>query len=121
MLISKLLESSGAFSRISGRIISLSGWKMLLLLLMVSELAAAILMNDTALFFVIPLIVTLSRVAKTDLLDLAIILTVAVNVGSALTPIGNPQNIIIWNHFPLSFREFITAMFPFFLLSKGSS
>ncbi|MCD6244878.1 MAG: anion transporter [Candidatus Korarchaeota archaeon] len=119
MLISKLLEFSGAFSRISGRIISLSGWKMLLLLLMVSELAAAILMNDTALFFVIPLIVTLSRVAKTDFSDLAIILTVAVNIGSALTPISNPQNIIIWNHFHLSFTEFITAMFPFFLLSTG--
>ncbi len=119
MLISKLLESSGVFSRISSKIISLTGWKMLLLLIIISELTAAILMNDTALFFIIPLVITLSRVARTNLSDLAIILTVAVNIGSALTPIGNPQNIIIWNHFHVSFTEFIMTMSPFFLISTG--
>jgi len=35
-----------------------------------------------------------------------------VNVGSALTPIGNPQNLFIWQTRGIGFGEFMAAMLP---------
>jgi len=120
MMVSKLLDVSGAFSRLSIWIISKEDeWKILTLLLLISELSAALLMNDTALFFMVPLVITLSRISGRRLQDLAILVTIAVNVGSALTPFGNPQNIIIWSHYHVMIAEFVIEMTPFFLLSTG--
>lgn len=36
----------------------------------------------------------------------------AVNAGSLLTPIGNPQNILLWGRSGLSFPAFIGQMLP---------
>ncbi len=36
----------------------------------------------------------------------------AVNAGSLLTPIGNPQNILLWGRSGLSFFGFIGQMLP---------
>lgn len=36
----------------------------------------------------------------------------AVNAGSTLSPIGNPQNLLLWQHSQLSFGQFAWGMFP---------
>lgn len=44
---------------------------------------------------------------------LIIFQALAVNAGSLLTPIGNPQNILLWSRSGLSFLGFIGQMAPF--------
>ena len=37
---------------------------------------------------------------------------ISVNVGSTLTPIGNPQNLFLWNSWDISFTAFCIKMIP---------
>ena len=118
MLVSKLMDLSGIFSKISSCILSMRGRKRFILLLITSELVAASLMNDTALFFLIPLVVTLHKMTGDDPSDMLVLVTISANVGSALTPFGNPQNIIIWSHFHVHLISFLRTTLPFFLISS---
>jgi len=43
---------------------------------------------------------------------LVIFQALAVNAGSALTPIGNPQNIFLWQYSEAAFSGFVLAMLP---------
>ncbi|WP_232460755.1 SLC13 family permease [Thermococcus barossii] len=113
ILLSKGLELSGVFTRLSIRLISLSGGserKLMLLLIPIIALSSAVIMNDTAMLVFIPLVVITARLAGINTARAVTISAIAANVGSALTPIGNPQNIIIWNAYGISFLGFVRAM-----------
>ncbi|WP_232461001.1 SLC13 family permease [Thermococcus radiotolerans] len=113
ILVSKGLELSGIFTRLSIGLISLSGGserKLMLLLIPIIALSSAVIMNDTAMLVFIPLVVITARLAGINTARAVTLSAIAANVGSALTPIGNPQNIIIWNTYGLSFLGFVGAM-----------
>ena len=55
----------------------------------------------------------LSRAYQIGNEEISVLVTIAANIGSALTPIGNPQNIIIWRYFHINFYKFILYMLPF--------
>ncbi|NJE61173.1 SLC13 family permease [Thermococcus sp. 21S7] len=119
ILVSKGLELSGIFTRLSIRLISLSGGserKLMLLLIPTIAFSSAVIMNDTAMLVFIPLVIITSRLAGINTARAVTLSAIAANVGSALTPIGNPQNIIIWNTYGPSFVEFTGAMLPFVVL-----
>ncbi|WP_258084201.1 SLC13 family permease [Thermococcus thermotolerans] len=119
VLVSKGLELSGAFTRLSIRLISLSEGserKLMLLLVLTIALSSAVIMNDTAMLVFIPLVVITARLSGINTARAVTLSAIAANIGSALTPIGNPQNIIIWNAYGLSFVGFVTSMLPFVLL-----
>ena len=59
----------------------------------------------------------MSRILNTDSAVYAALVTIAVNAGSAMTPIGNPQNVIIWQHYRVPFHVFIGSLAPFTLIS----
>ncbi|KUH34523.1 carboxylate transporter [Thermococcus celericrescens] len=116
ILVSRGLELSGIFTRLSCRLLSLSGGserRLAFILLPTIAISSTVIMNDTAMLIFIPLILTLSRISGKDLSGLVILSSMAANVGSALTPIGNPQNVIIWNHYGIPFHSFVLRMLPF--------
>jgi len=78
-----------------------------------SGLLAAITMNDAVLFLSIPLSIELAEAIHGDKTQYAAITLLGVNIGSALTPMGNPQNLMIASHYRLGIREFIEGMLPF--------
>ena len=86
------------------------------LLLPVIAFTSSLIMNDTAMLVFIPLVALTSELSGADRARVVTLSTIAANVGSALTPVGNPQNVIIWQKYGLSFGVFIWAMFPFVLL-----
>ena len=47
-----------------------------------------------------------------DTSKLIIFEVISVNVGSTLTPIGNPQNLFLWNSWNISFTAFCVGMIP---------
>jgi Na+/H+ antiporter NhaD/arsenite permease-like protein len=65
-----------------------------------------------ALFIVVPLTITLKKLCEIPVNRLIIFEALAVNAGSLLTPIGNPQNILIWGRSGMSFPAFIWQMTP---------
>jgi len=72
--------------------------------------------NDIALFITVPLTLGFRNVIKNDVKKLIIFQALAVNVGSALTPIGNPQNLFLWHQWDISFFRFIGEMAPLFIV-----
>ncbi len=118
ILTSKGLELSGIFSKLAPKLVEKAGGserKLVAYLLMVVAVSSAVIMNDTAMLVFIPLVVVTSRVAKINVPRAVTLSAIAANVGSALTPIGNPQNIIIWHDYRVSFLSFLVSMFPFVL------
>ena len=75
--------------------------------------------NDVALITFVPFtIVTLSLAKRKDLLIPVIVLdTIAANLGSMLTPLGNPQNLFLYSKAGISFLAFVKLMLPYSLLS----
>ena len=77
-----------------------------------SALASTVLTNDITLFIAIPLTLSLRGVDGRDLEKLIVFEAIAVNSGSALTPIGNPQNMYLWHVWDVSFLKFCGQMAP---------
>ena len=53
------------------------------------------------------------------ILPVVVLQTVAANLGSMLTPPGNPQNIHLFSHYAMSAGEFFSATAPVCALSGG--
>jgi len=72
--------------------------------------------NDIVLMVIVPLTLSLNINRK----DILVILeTLAANSGSALTPIGNPQNLYIYWFYGIHPCTFIKTIFPFSLIFLG--
>lgn len=86
-----------------------------LILILLCFFFSAVITNDVALITFVPFAITVLTLAKkTDLIPITVILqTVAANMGSCLTPIGNPQNIYIFSISELSFSDFLLLMLPY--------
>ena len=118
LVLSRGLEDSGALALAGVWLVARFCTERALALTLVgfSMALSAVVTNDVTLFIVVPLTVALSSVVKIPLGRLVIFQALAVNVGSALTPIGNPQNLFIWQTWELGFIEFVSAMLPLVLL-----
>ncbi len=79
----------------------------------IAAFLAMFLTNDVALLIIVPLTISLrSAFSPKKYLRLAALEVIAANVGSAFTPIGNPQNIFLWRQWGISFFGFLRAMLP---------
>ena len=85
-------------------------------LVFLSAILSMFLTNDIALFITVPLTLSMQSILKKDLVKVVIFEALAVNAGSSLTAIGNPQNIYLWNKWGISFLEFSVKMAPLVLL-----
>lgn len=68
---------------------------LVLMILFGAGLASAVLMNDTLAIVGTPLVLQLAREHRLEPRLLLMTLAVAVTTGSVLSPIGNPQNLLI--------------------------
>ena len=84
-------------------------------LIILTVFLSTFLTNDISLFIVVPLTLELQRIVKNDISKLVIFEAIASNVGSALTPIGNPQNLYLWHNWGISFLAFTLKMSPLVL------
>ena len=76
-----------------------------------------IVTNDVALITFVPLTLIIGKKANINPLKLIVFQTLAANLGSALTPMGNPQNLFIYSYFNINIIEFFKITFPLVLLS----
>ena len=75
--------------------------------------------NDVALITFVPFAIIVLRMAKqeNDVVITVVLQTLAANLGSILTPIGNPQNLYLYAQSGMGLGEFISLMFPYTLIS----
>lgn len=77
--------------------------------------SAMLVTNDVALLTFAPLTILTFKVARIDCMKTVIIQTLAANIGSSLTPMGNPQNLFLFTHYNLKAAQFFYVIFPFVL------
>ncbi|MCR4903851.1 MAG: citrate transporter [Butyrivibrio sp.] len=94
-----------------------TGWQLSLALVFVCFLGSMFITNDVALITFVPFaIMTLSRCNREDLMiPIVVLQTVAANLGSMLTPVGNPQNLYLYSLTGMSLFDFIKIMLPYSL------
>ncbi len=75
--------------------------------------------NDVALLTFVPFtLLILSLSGGTKYAPLIVVFeTIAANLGSALTPVGNPQNLYIYSYYNMNTSEFFGVTIPFVLIS----
>lgn len=119
LLLTAGIESSGFLHRVARRLIQhiQDERRLALSLIGGSAFLAALLTNDIALFVAVPLTVALAGYVELPVGRLVIFEALAVNAGSMLTPIGNPQNIFLWQSSGVHFGQFMWAMLPPTLIS----
>lgn len=83
-----------------------------LLLVGTSAVLAMGLTNDVSLFLVVPLTVAAGGISNLPVARMVVLEALAVNAGSTLSPIGNPQNLLLWQHAGVSFAQFALALLP---------
>lgn len=81
--------------------------------------SSMIITNDVSLITFVPLAISvLTMCNKYELIIYTVVLqTVAANLGSMLTPMGNPQNLYIYNYFNLRMGEFLIITLPVIAVS----
>ena len=81
--------------------------------------SAMLITNDVALITFVPFTVEALRLSgkKDKLIPIVVLETVAANLGSMLTPIGNPQNLYLFSAFEMGMSDFVLAVLPYTVLS----
>lgn len=111
----------GLFKILAGKLLSkvktICG--VVLILVLLCFFGSMIITNDVALITFVPFtIVTLKLAGQTKNLILTVTLeTISANLGSMLTPIGNPQNLFLFSKYNMTIADFFFSIFPYALLS----
>jgi len=105
------LKESGVISKIAQSIEK--GSLIPLKLVVITFFLSMLVTNDIILIIIVPLTLSLNVNKKGNLVILE---ALAANAGSALTPIGNPQNLFIYWFYDISPDRFIKAIAPFSLI-----
>ena len=81
--------------------------------------SSMIITNDVALITFVPFTITALKLSNqtNKLIWIVTIETIAANLGSMLTPIGNPQNLYLFTKFNMSIGDFVSTILPYALLS----
>ena len=81
--------------------------------------SSMLITNDVALLTFVPFAVVVLGLAgrRQDLIRVVVLQTVAANLGSILTPVGNPQNLYLFSFYNMSIRDFLSVTFPAWLAS----
>ena len=114
LLLTAGIEASGFLHRLAWRVTRLihDERRLAQFLVVLAAILAAVLTNDIALFIVVPLTLSLGELAALPVRRLVIFEALAVNTGSMLSPIGNPQNIFLWQSSGTHFLAFAAGMAP---------
>ena len=121
MLIVAALSRIGSFNVLTNKLLSkvktLRGISLLMSLM--AFFMSMFLTNDVSLVTLVPFaIMVLEPFGENrKLMYTLIIMTVAANLGSMLTPIGNPQNLYLYEQYKIGLGEFLYLMLPYSLLS----
>jgi Na+/H+ antiporter NhaD/arsenite permease-like protein len=96
--------------------------QLILILLLLCFVLSMFITNDVALITFVPFAFTLLDMAGENfkekwIMPVVVMQTVAANLGSMLTPLGNPQNLYLYGKSDIGIGDFIILMLPYSLVS----
>ena len=99
----------------SGRILAVT-------LVLLPFFCSMLVTNDVALLVFVPFTLALlsDLGCEKHMIPVIVLQTVAANLGSMATPVGNPQNLFLYAAFGLSAGEFFSVVLPLTLLSLAA-
>ena len=121
MLIVAALARIGTFDVLTKKLLSrVRTYRGISLLMsLMAFFMSMLLTNDVSLVTLVPFaIMVLSPFGENrKLMFTLIIMTVAANLGSMLTPIGNPQNLYLYEKYSIAIGDFFLLMLPYAAIS----
>ncbi|MBP1560472.1 MAG: citrate transporter [Oscillospiraceae bacterium] len=87
------------------------------ILVFITFFAAMLVTNDVALIAFVPLTVVLLGSCPGTMIYVVTVQTAAANLGSMLTPFGNPQNLFLYDKYDMTPSEFFSTTAPVFAVS----
>ncbi len=93
-----------------------------LLLVLLCFFSAMLVTNDVALLTFVPFTVVVLGLAhlESELIWVVVLQTVAANLGSILTPVGNPQNLYLYSYYGMNIIDFVRITGPVWLISLAA-
>ena len=86
-------------------------WRSVVLSLVgVTYVSSMFVTNDVALITFVPLALIIGKRLQRDVARLIILQTLAANLGSMVTPPGNPQNLFLYSHYHYTASSFFAVM-----------
>lgn len=121
MAVMKGFQQAGLFVYLGSKLLerTATSRQMLWVLVFLPFVTSMIITNDVALITFVPFGLAVLRMARQEWLvvPLVVMQTLAANLGSMLTPMGNPQNLYLYNKSGLGFVGFCGLMLPYALAS----
>ena len=115
------LQDCGLFEVLAQKLLSgRRRMKVLTLLLVLLPFFSSMLVtNDVALLTFVPFaVLTLGLVGRQGrLIPVVVLQTLAANLGSMATPVGNPQNLYLYNAYGMEAGQFFAVILPLTLVS----
>ena len=110
------LRQAGLFSHLAHSLcVTAANLRTIALLLVgLCFFTSMLITNDVALLTFVPFAVVVMGLAhhQKELIHVVVLQTVAANLGSMLTPVGNPQNLYLYSFYDLGFGEFLRVTAP---------
>lgn len=115
MAVVKAFEKLKILELVAGNILRKykSARKVSLILIGLTFFSSMLITNDVALITFVPITLIIGIKAKFNPANTIIFQTLAANIGSSLTPMGNPQNLFLFSFYNLKAAEFFKVTGPF--------
>ena len=121
MVIMQGFQRTGLFDQIGKSLLQKTGklWQLILVLVMLCFFFSMLITNDVSLLTFVPFsILVLKKCGQEQAMIPTVVLqTVAANLGSMLTPIGNPQNLYLYGLMDCSIPEFMGILLPYTVMT----
>jgi len=121
MIVMAGLRSLGIFSMIGSWMLekTCNVRSLAIVLVLLCFVFSMVITNDVALITFVPFAIDVLVMAGLEnyLIKIIVLQTIAANLGSMLTPIGNPQNLYLFSLSGMSLWDFISLMMPYTLIS----
>ncbi len=114
-------QKLGIFKTVGRRLLSKTRdtRQLLLVLVFLPFFFSMLITNDVALITFVPFAIIVMRLSQQEklLVPLVVLQTLAANLGSMLTPMGNPQNLYLYAKSGISLTAFLQLMLPYTIAS----
>ncbi len=121
MVVVSGLRRAGVFTLLAHRLCAKAATVRALgfVLVLLCFFSAMLITNDVALLTFVPFAVVVLGLAhqEKELIWVVVLQTVAANLGSVLTPVGNPQNLYLYSRYGIGMGSFLAVTLPLWLLS----
>jgi len=119
MLVIQALRTTNLLDYLAAQLLGIcrSTTSLFFVLVFLVFFVSMVITNDVALLTFVPLTILVCQHRGISACSLVVLETIAANLGSSVTPMGNPQNLFLYSFYNFSATEFFSATLVIGLVS----